>query len=54
MSLSLYEKVWFIAVIFFIAYPIGDILGYWDIEAAVVLLWSGTLLFTGRKVGKRT
>jgi hypothetical protein len=53
MSRSLYEKVWFIAVIPFIAYPIGDILGYWDIQAPVVLLWSGALLLAGRKVGKR-
>jgi hypothetical protein len=53
MSLSLYEKVWLIAVIPFIAYPIGDILSYWDIKAPVVLLWSGTLLLTGRKVRKR-
>ncbi|WP_168157415.1 hypothetical protein [Erythrobacter sp. QSSC1-22B] len=53
MSLSLYEKVWFIAGISFVAYPIGDILGYWDIKAPVVLLWSGLLLLTGWKVGKR-
>lgn len=53
MSLSLYEKVWFIAGIAFIAYPIGDLLGYWDITAPVILLCSATLLFSGWKVGKR-
>ena len=53
MSLSLYEKVWCLAVIAFIAYLVGDIFGYWDIEALVVLLWSVILLLSGWKVGKR-
>jgi hypothetical protein len=53
MRLSLYENVWCIAVIAFIAYLVGDILGNWAIKALVVLLWSGTLILTGRKVGKR-
>lgn len=53
MSLSLYEKVWSIAGIAFVAYPIGDILGCWEIKAPVVLLWSGLLLLAGWEVGKR-
>lgn len=52
MSLSIYEKIWFAAGIAFIAYPVGDILGYWDIKAPVVLLCGGTLLLAGAKFRK--
>lgn len=53
MSLSLHEKVWSFGVIAFIVYLVGDIVGYWAIEALAVLLSSVMLLFTGWKVGKR-
>ena len=52
MNASLYEKLWLVAAIAFIAYPIGDIFGFWDIEAPVVLLWSSILLLAGWNVGK--
>ena len=53
MNLTLLEKLWFAAGLAFIAYPIGDILGFWDIKPVVVLLASSLLLLTGWDVGKR-
>lgn len=53
VNLSLSEKIWLAAGFAFIAYPVGDILGYWDIEAPVVVLCAGLLLVTGWNVGRR-
>ena len=49
---SLYEKLWLAAGVIFAAYPIGDILGFWDIEAPIVLLCAIVLLLAGWNVGK--
>ena len=47
----MFEKLWLAAALAFMAYPVGDILGFWDIEAPIVLLCSVVLLLAGWNVG---
>lgn len=53
VNLSLFEKIWLAAACAFIAYPVGDILGYWDIKATIVMVCAGLLVATGWKVGRQ-
>lgn len=47
------EIVWLAGAAAFIAYPIGDIAGAWEMEPLAVLIAAPILLFFGRNVGKR-
>lgn len=47
------EILWLAGAAAFVAYPVGDIVGAWEIEPLVVLIAAPVLLFLGRKVGKR-
>lgn len=50
---SFFEKIWLAAAFAFIAYPVGDILGYWDIEAPIVMVCAALLFATGWNVGRQ-
>jgi hypothetical protein len=51
VSASLYEKVWLVAALALIAYPVGDLLDFWQMEPLVVMIGAALILLAGRKVG---
>lgn len=52
MRVAKVEIVWFLAVVAFVGYLIGDIFAFWDTQPIVVLLSSCVLIFAGRNLGK--
>ena len=53
MSASLYEKLWLAAALVLVAYPVGDILDFWNMEPLVVLVMAVLILAAGRNVGRK-